>query len=45
MHNIDMNARTVVLGGVSLLVASGITLMLADMDEHRWIPIDDPAIQ
>jgi hypothetical protein len=35
----------VVLGGVSLLVASGITLMLADMDEHRWIPIDDPAIQ
>jgi hypothetical protein len=45
MHNIHVSARTVFLGGVSLLVASGITLVLADMDEHRWIAIDDPAIQ
>jgi len=30
---------------VGLLVASGITGLLAEMDEHRWVPLDDPAIQ
>jgi hypothetical protein len=40
-----MNARALLLGGVSLLLASGITLVLGDMDEHRWVPLDDPAIQ
>src|ERR1022692_2347654 len=45
MHNKCMNARTLLLGGMSLLLASGITLVLGDMDEHRWVPPDDPAIQ
>ncbi len=40
-----MNARTLLLGGMSLLLASGIKLMLGEMDEHRWVPPDDPAIQ
>ncbi|HEX4274712.1 MAG TPA: hypothetical protein VHZ74_05125 [Bryobacteraceae bacterium] len=35
---------------LSLTLASGVTLVLADMtqpvmDEHRWVAIDDPAIQ
>jgi hypothetical protein len=35
---------------LSLSLASGVTLVLADMtqpvmDEHRWVAIDDPAIQ
>jgi hypothetical protein len=37
-----MNARALFFGGVSLLAVSG---LLAEMDEHRWIPIEDPAIQ
>jgi hypothetical protein len=45
MHNNFMNARTLLLGGMSLLLASGIKLMLGEMDEHRWVPPDDPAIQ
>src|SRR6202035_2585621 len=42
MHNKHMNARALFFGGVSLLAVSG---LLAEMDEHRWIPIEDPAIQ
>jgi hypothetical protein len=41
----DMKARQIVISFVSLLVASGITGLLAEMDEHRWVPVDDPAIQ
>ncbi len=40
-----MKARKSIVGLVSLLVASGITGLLAEMDEHRWVPLDDPAIQ
>ena len=41
-----MKARRVVLGGGSLLLASGISLILGQqMDERRWVPPDDPAIQ
>jgi len=40
-----MTARTLLLGGASLLLASGISLVLGQMDEHRWVPIDDPSIQ
>ena len=40
-----MSPRSLVFGGLSLLVASGVTLVLGGMDEHRWVPIDDPAIQ
>jgi hypothetical protein len=40
-----MDARTARIGGVSLLVASGLTLVLGGMDEHRWVPPDEPAIQ
>lgn len=45
IHNIAMSSRTLVFGSLSLLLASGITLVLGEMDEHRWVPIDDPAIQ
>jgi hypothetical protein len=45
MHNKRMNGRTLVFGAVSILVASGIARVLGDMDEHRWVPVDDPAIQ
>ena len=45
MHNIDMKARAALFGGLSFLAVFGITGMLAEMDEHRWVPIDDPAIQ
>jgi hypothetical protein len=38
----DMNKRALVFGGVSLLAVSG---LLAEMDEHSWVPPDDPAIQ
>jgi hypothetical protein len=40
-----MNRRTISLGALSLLAVSGITVALAEMDEHRWVPADDPAIQ
>jgi len=40
-----MRARAAVSGGLSFLAVFGITRMLAEMDEHRWIPMDDPAIQ
>jgi hypothetical protein len=42
MHNMDMNKRALVFGGVSLLAVSG---LLAEMDEHSWVPPDDSAIQ
>jgi hypothetical protein len=45
MHNKNVNSRTLLFGSLSLLLASGITLVLGDMDEHRWVPPDDPAIQ
>jgi hypothetical protein len=45
MHNIGMKARTLLFGGLSLLAGSGIAGLLAEMDEHRWVPPDDPAIQ
>ena len=40
-----MNGRTLVFGACSLLVAAGIARVLGDMDEHRWVPVDDPAIE
>jgi len=40
-----MKARTLLFGSLSLLVASGISGLLAGMDEQRWVPVDDPAIQ
>src|SRR5271166_112392 len=41
-----MKARRLVLGGGSMLLASGISLILGQqMDERRWVPPDDPAIQ
>jgi len=40
-----MKARKFIVGLAGLLVASGITGLLAEMDEHRWVPLDDPAIQ
>jgi hypothetical protein len=40
-----MKARTLLFGSLSLLAASGIGGLLAEMDEHRWVPPDDPAIQ
>jgi len=45
MHNIGMRARALFFGGLSFLAVFGIAGMLAEMDEHRWVPIDDPAIQ
>lgn len=39
-----MSPRSLCFGGLSLLLASGITLVLGGMDEHRWVPIDDKAI-
>src|ERR1700689_4038763 len=45
MHNIDMRARALFFGSLSFLAVCGLTRMLAEMDEHRWIPIEDPAIQ
>jgi hypothetical protein len=40
-----MKARTLLFGGLGLLAGFGITGLLAQMDEQRWVPIDDPAIQ
>ncbi len=40
-----MRKRTLFLGALSLLLASGIARILADIDQNSWIPIDDPAIQ
>ena len=45
MHNNPMKARTLLFGSLSLLAGSGIAGLLAEMDEHRWVPPDDPAIQ
>jgi hypothetical protein len=45
MHNLIMNGRRLTFGALSLLAAAGISRVLGDMDEHRWIPADDPAIQ
>lgn len=39
-----MSPRSLCFGGLSLLLASGVALVLGGMDEHRWVPIDDPAI-
>lgn len=40
-----MKARKLLIGGISLLAGIGITRVLAEMDEHAWVPPDDPAIQ
>jgi len=40
-----MRKRTLFLGALSLLLASGIAAILAGADPNTWIPIDDPAIQ
>ena len=41
-----MTLRTLLMGGGSLLLASGIFLILGQkMDEQRWVQPDDPAIQ
>jgi hypothetical protein len=45
-----MSARRLLYAALSLAAASSLTLLLAevtqtDMDEHRWVPVDDPAIQ
>lgn len=39
-----MSPRSLCFAGLSLLLASGVALVLGGMDEHRWVPIDDPAI-
>ncbi|HEY3823046.1 MAG TPA: hypothetical protein VGL82_00730, partial [Bryobacteraceae bacterium] len=40
-----MRARALFCSGLSFLAVFGINRMLANMDENRWVPIDDPAIQ
>ncbi len=45
MHNNDMNGRALIIGGIGLVVISGFSVILAGMDENRWVPVDDPAIQ
>jgi hypothetical protein len=40
-----MRARALFCSGLSFLAVFGIGRMLANMDENRWVPIDDPAIQ
>lgn len=45
IHNKNTDRRKLTFGALSLLAASGITCLLAEMDEHRWVPPDDPAIQ
>ena len=40
-----MRVRATPFGTLSFLAVFGITAMLAEMDEHRWVAIDDPAIQ
>ncbi|HEX4137795.1 MAG TPA: hypothetical protein VHY84_24510 [Bryobacteraceae bacterium] len=40
-----MRARALFCSGLSLLAVFGIGRMPANMDENRWVPIDDPAIQ
>src|ERR1035438_6377034 len=45
MHNNFMNARTLILGGMRLLLASGIKLMVGERNETRGVPPDPPPIQ
>jgi hypothetical protein len=44
MHNIDM-ARPLAFLGAAGVLAIGLTATFAEMDEHAWVPPDDPAIQ
>jgi hypothetical protein len=40
-----MTARKVFFGTLSLVAVSGITrLLVAEMDQNSWVPVDDPAI-
>lgn len=40
-----MKAQAFLIGSFSLLAGVGLTQVLAQMDEHVWVPVDDPAIQ
>jgi hypothetical protein len=40
-----MQVRRLLFGMVSLVAVSGLTRMLAEMDQNSWVPVDDPAIQ
>jgi hypothetical protein len=44
MHNKDMARRAAFLATSAVLVV-GLTATFAEMDEHAWVPPDDPAIQ
>jgi hypothetical protein len=41
----SMTPRVALLGAVSTLAIAGLTGLYAEMDEHSWVPPDDPAIQ